>query len=401
MDKAMQTITLTELANHLVKDLLLEEHHVQENVVNYDEPLIRFVNHLLQHAIKQGASDIHIEPASQYWQVRYRQDGILYKTAELPLKLASRLITRLKVMANLNISERRLPQDGRFQLFNIDIRINTCPTLFGEKIVLRLLDSKKISLDINELGFTELQKRIFLDKITQPQGLILVTGPTGSGKTVTLYSALNKLNTQDKNISTIEDPVEIQLNGINQVNINPKINFNFASALRTFLRQDPDIIMVGEIRDTETAEIATQAAQTGHLVFSTLHTNSALESLARLQAMGIQPYNIISSVSLIIAQRLIRKLCEYCKQPDILQHTHYFQAKGCKHCLKGYQGRIGIYELLPISKTIAELIMTNTTLDKIKNAAEKENFDPLRQIGLEKVNQGITSLAEINRVIQT
>lgn len=373
----------------LLKELSKEENInlVQDNIVKYDEPLIQFVDQLIRHALEQQASDIHIEPYESVCRVRYRQDGLLYEITEIPTHLATRLVTRLKVMAKLDISERRLPQDGRFQLHHIDIRINTCPILFGEKIVLRLLDIKKVSLSIKKLGFTEQQKSLFLDKISQPQGLILVTGPTGSGKTMTLYSALNFLNKTEKNISTVEDPVEIQLKGINQVNINPKINLHFATALRTFLRQDPDIIMVGEIRDTETAEIAIQAAQTGHLVLSTLHTNNAIEAITRLQSMGIAPYNIASSISLIIAQRLIRKLCDKCK------------AIGCPHCLHGYQGRTGIYEFLPITPSIAESITSNATAATLKECAKQQGFLTLREIGIEKVKQGITCFAEINRVI--
>lgn len=396
---------------NLLNDILLEENNniVKENIVNYDEPLIKFVDHTIQHAHQQSASDIHIEPYEKICRIRYRQDGILHKIADIPINLASRLVTRLKVMAQLDISERRLPQDGRFQLHSLDIRISTCPTLFGEKIVLRILDANKASLKIDDLGFTDQQKNLFIDKISQPQGLILVTGPTGSGKTVTLYSALQYLNTPDKNISTVEDPIEIQLNGINQVQINPKINLHFATALRTFLRQDPDIIMVGEIRDTETAEIAMHAAQTGHLVLSTLHTNSAIETLTRLQAMGAASYNIISSLSLIIAQRLLRKLCPHCKQVEDISSntlkemgfhiTHtptFYKSVGCQHCLQGYHGRIGIYEVLSITPNLAQLISKNTAT--ITEKALQEGFIPLRQIGFQLVLNGITSLTELNRV---
>ena len=382
------------------KELSLEitQASIQENPVNYDEPLIRFVDHMILHAIQQAASDIHIEPYETNSRIRYRQDGMLFEITQIPAQLASRLITRLKVLARLDITERRLPQDGRLQIHNIDIRINSCPTLFGEKIVLRLLNSKNNSLEINDLGFSELQKNIFLKKISQPQGLILVTGPTGSGKTVTLYTALNYLNTSEKNILTVEDPVEIQLNGINQVNINPKIGLDFSNTLRTFLRQDPDIIMVGEIRDHETAKIAVQAAQTGHLVLSTLHTNSAIETLSRLQSMGIASYNIINSISLIIAQRLIRKLCDICKQPDTF--STYFRAIGCDHCLQGYQGRIGIYEFLPISDKIAGLILSEANSIILTEQAKQEGFITLRDAGFEKVTQGVTSLTELNRVTQ-
>lgn len=398
---------------NFLKDMSYDEDLaiIQENSVSYDEPVIRFVDHIIQHALHQGASDIHIEPYETICRIRYRKDGILYIVAEIPVTLASRLITRLKVMSKLDITERRLPQDGRFQVHQADIRINTCPTLFGEKIVLRLLHAKTFH-DINEFGLTDAQKNIFIKKISQPQGLILVTGPTGSGKTVTLYSALNYLNTAEKNISTIEDPIEIQLKGINQLNINPKINLHFSTALRTFLRQDPDIIMVGEIRDSETAEIAIQAAQTGHLVLATLHTNSAVETISRLRSMGIAPYNIISSISLIVAQRLVRKLCEHCKQPEIIsaqgltslgfdypQSATFYKAQGCQHCLQGYQGRIGIYEMLAITEPIMQLIMAEESSFVLRARAKQDDFYTLRDAGLEKALQGITSLTEINRVI--
>lgn len=384
-------------------DVEEETRSVQENAVTYDEPLIRFVDHLIQHALQQAASDIHIEPYENTCRIRYRQDGILYEVAKIPIHLASRLVTRLKVMAKLDISERRLPHDGRLQLNQtnntaIDIRVNTCPTLFGEKMVLRILNVNKISIKIDDLGFTHTQKNLFLKKISQPQGMILVTGPTGSGKTVTLYSALNYLNTPEKNISTIEDPVEIQLAGINQVNVNPKIGLNFAVALRTFLRQDPDIIMVGEIRDTETAEIATQAAQTGHLVLSTVHTNSAIETLARLQSMGVAAHHLGNAVSLIVAQRLLRKLCAACKQPEAESTFH--RAVGCQHCYQGYRGRIGIYELLPITDNISNLMLSTANTLAIAEQAQHEGFSSLRSIAIEKASQGITTLSEINRVIQ-
>jgi type IV pilus assembly protein PilB len=304
-------------------------------------------------------------------------------------------------MARLDIAERRLPQDGRFQLehdhtYSIDIRINICPTLHGEKAVLRILDGRKALLDIDALGFTVSQKNIFIDKITRPQGMVLVTGPTGSGKTVTLYSALRYLNTSDKNISTIENPVEIHMHGINQVNINPKIGLHFAAALRAFLRQDSDIMMVGEIRDLETAEIAIQAAQTGHLILSSLHTNSAIETFTRLQTMGIETYHLIHSISLIIAQRLARKLCQYCKLPDALG----FKAYGCEQCLGGYQGRTGIYEFLPLTENIASLFLAGASKQNIIEATHRDAFLTLQAAGLEKVKAGITSLTEINRIIK-
>lgn len=403
-----QFASLAELASQLADE---SRKTIQENSVNYDEPLIKFVDHIIKHALQQAASDIHIEPYETFCRIRYRQDGILYEIAEIPIHLSARLVTRLKVMAKLDIAERRLPQDGRFQLHQIDIRINTCPTLFGEKVVLRLLEGNKASLDIDDLGFNETQKTLFLNKISRPQGLILVTGPTGSGKTVTLYSALKYLNTSEKNISTVEDPVEIQLHGINQLHVNPKINLTFSTALRTFLRQDPDIIMIGEIRDSETAEISIQAAQTGHLVLSTLHTNNAIEAITRLQSMGIPPYNITSAISLIIAQRLIRKLCARCKQPEIISqqalrdlgfstssNLQLYRAVGCQHCLQGYHGRIGIYEFFSITDSIAQLIMSNANTHVIAEQAKREGYITLQHTGYEKVINGITSLTEINRV---
>lgn len=342
-----------------------------------DAEPIQLADQLIQHALTLSSSDIHIEPYEKNCRIRYRQDGLLQKIAEIPAHQASGLITRLKVMAKMDIAERRLPQDGRFQLEKIDVRMNTCPTLYGEKAVLRLLDTTNISLDIDSLGLHENQKKIFLKTITRPQGLILVTGPTGSGKTVTLYSALNFLNKIEKNISTVEDPVEIELPGINQVNINPKINLTFSQVLRTFLRQDPDIIMVGEIRDAETAKIAVQAAQTGHLVFSTLHTNSAIETLNRLQSLNIAPYNIIHSISLIISQRLIRK-----------------------SSINGYLGRMAIFELLTLSDNLSELILQNANTATLLSQAKNEGFSTLYENGLKKVSEGLTTLTELHRVIQ-
>lgn len=359
---------------------------IQENAAQYEEPLILFVDNMLQHAIQASASDIHIEPYEKTYRIRYRQDGILHEVTEIPIQLATRLITRLKVMAKLDITERRLPQDGRIQKNKIDIRINTCPTLHGEKIVLRLMNPENISLNIDDLGFLEAQKKLFIHKISQPQGLILVTGPTGSGKTLTLYSALNFLNSPEKNILTIEDPIEIQLTGINQVNVHSKIGLDFSNTLRAFLRQDPDIIMVGEIRDRETADIAIQAAQTGHLVLSTLHTNSAIETLIRLQSMNVKPYNIINSISLIIAQRLVRKLCRYC------------QSK-CNQCINGYSGRTAIYELLPITDNLSHLLLSNANATALFSQAKQEGFLSLSEIGMEKINLGITNFAELNRIL--
>lgn len=361
-----------------------------------DESLIEYVNRMIEHAIQQAASDIHIEPNSTYCRIRHRRDGLLYEIAQIKLELAARMIMRLKVMAKLDITEQRIPQDGRLQLFGIDIRINTCPLLQGEKIVLRILDHQNALLQIHSLGFNTEQMQLFIDHITKPHGLILVTGPTGCGKSMTLYAALNHLNTTERNIITAEDPVEIQLTGINQVNIQPKLGLDYATLLRTFLRQDPDIIMIGEIRDAETARISMQAATTGHLVLTTLHTNSALETLSRLESLGLTHYHIAHSLSLIIAQRLVRKLCNQCKKPDprsddILKNlainlkppSTLFQATGCKYCLHGYIGRIAIYEMLPITDALATI----------------QPLTSLQQSGIEKVLDGSTSLTELNRVL--
>jgi len=382
-----------------------------------DAPIVRFVHKILLDAINNGASDIHLEPYEKQFRIRFRQDGILYEKTSPPINLASRITTRLKVMSQLDISERRIPQDGRFKMKltksrSIDFRISTCPTVNGEKVVIRILDPSIAFLDIKNLGFNESQKSTFLDGINKPQGMVLVTGPTGSGKTVTLYTALNILNTTERNISTAEDPVEIKLNGINQVNINTKTNLTFSNALRSFLRQDPDI-MVGEMRDLETAEIGIKAAQTGHLVLTTLHTNSAPETLSRLAYMGVAPYNIASSVTLIIAQRLARKLCAHCKTPiklppqtlleegfeeSTLKKLTIFAPKGCEHCTSGYKGRIGFFEVLPITKTLGEAIMLGKNAMEIATLAKSEGMKTLRQSGLDNVAAGITSLDEVNRV---
>jgi len=351
-----------------------------------DGPLSEFVNGLIDDAVEQHVSDIHIEPFTENCRIRFRRDGLLYEVATIPPHFATRIITRLKIMSHLNIAERRLPQDGRIQIQQLDIRINSCPTLFGEKIVLRILDASKIKLNIDDLGLTDLQKKLFLSKLIQPQGLILVTGPTGSGKTITLYSALHFLNHIERNISSVEDPVEIELSGINQININPRIGLDFSTVLRSLLRQDPDIIMIGEIRDTQTATIAMQAAQTGHLVLSTLHTNSAIETITRLQSMGIAAYHFISSVSLIVAQRLVRKICSYCKQA------------GCEHCHQGYQGRIGIFEVIPLTEKIKSLILAGENSQALLDAVKQEQWMLLWDAGMEHVKNGITSYAELLRV---
>lgn len=384
----------------------------QENNASQEEPLIQFVDHMLEHAKEQGASDVHIEPYEHTTRIRYRQDGLLYEIAQLQPHLATRVITRLKVLAELDIAERRLPQDGRFKIktqphTELDIRVSSCPTLHGEKIVLRLLDYSKNSLTIDSLGLDNAQTKLFVKKISQAQGLILVTGPTGSGKSHTLYSALAHLNIKEKNILTVEDPIEITLEGINQVPIHPRAGLHFSTALRSFLRQDPDIIMVGEIRDLETAQIALEAAQTGHLVLSTLHTNSALETVARLLSMGIAPYQLAQTVTLIIAQRLIRKLCTACKQGEMSstraaypkQKMNHFRAYGCRHCRGGYQGRTAIFECLVPSEALIQLAIKNTAKSDLIKTARKEGFRTLWEIGMEKVQQGDTSFAELNRVL--
>lgn len=383
-----------------------------------DAPIVRFVNKILLDAIKLGASDIHFEPYEKAYRIRFRADGILREVARPPVNLATKFAARLKVMSQLDISERRVPQDGRIKLKlsktrAIDFRVNTLPTLFGEKVVLRILDPESAKLGIDMLGYENDQKQLFLSALDQPQGMILVTGPTGSGKTVSLYTGLNILNTPERNISTAEDPVEINLEGVNQVNMNNKVGLNFGTALRAFLRQDPDIVMVGEIRDLETAEIAVKAAQTGHLVLSTLHTNSAPETLTRLRNMGVPAFNIATSVSLIIAQRLARRLCKHCKKPldvprDTLIAEGFKESEigsftlygpiGCDKCVNGYKGRVGIYEVVKITDKISRIIMEDGNSIQIADAARSEGFNDLRASGLKKVKDGLTSLAEVNRV---
>lgn len=384
-----------------------------------DAPVVRFVNKVMLDAIKRSASDIHFEPYEKYYRIRLRQDGVLTEIARPPAALSMKVAARLKVMARLDIAERRIPQDGRIKMRlsknrAIDFRVNTCPTLFGEKVVCRLLDPSSAQLGIDALGYEEYQKQIYLANLAKPYGMILVTGPTGSGKTVSLYTGLNILNTADRNISTAEDPAEINVPGINQVNVNPKVGLTFASALRAFLRQDPDIIMVGEIRDLETAEIAIKAAQTGHLVLSTLHTNDAPKTLTRMVDMGVKPYAIASSVSLIIAQRLARRLCDNCKEPvdvpaeallkegfsqaDVEAGLTIFHAKGCNSCTNGYKGRVGIYQVMPVTETIGRIIMEDGNAIQIAEQAREDGIPDLRQSGLKKVKDGVTSLEEINRV---
>ena len=384
-----------------------------------EAPIVRFVNKVLLDAINKGASDIHFEPYEKDYRVRYRQDGMLHEVAAPPINLAVKLSARIKVMSRLDISEKRVPQDGRMKMRlsktrAIDFRVSTCPTLFGEKIVMRILDPTSAQLGIDALGYEQAQKDLYMAALQKPTGMILVTGPTGSGKTVSLYTGLNILNTPERNISTAEDPAEINLPGVNQVNVNPKVGLTFSAALKAFLRQDPDIIMVGEIRDLETAEIAIKAAQTGHMVLSTLHTNDAPQTLSRLMNMGVAPFNIASAVSLIIAQRLGRRLCSHCKEPadipkealieegfheDETDSLKLYKAVGCDQCNEGYKGRVGIYQVMPISEEMGRIIMSDGNAIDIADQAKKEGIPDLHDSALEKVRQGVTSLEEINRVI--
>ncbi|MEE4186652.1 MAG: type IV-A pilus assembly ATPase PilB [Gammaproteobacteria bacterium] len=396
-----------------------EEREDEVNTDVDDAPVVKFVNKILLDAIKKGCSDIHFEPYEKIYRVRTRLDGVLRIVAQPPVQLAHKVCARLKVMARLDIAERRQPQDGRIKMKlsktrAIDFRVNTCPTLFGEKIVLRILDPTSAQIGIDALGYEPQQKKLYLDALAQPHGMILVTGPTGSGKTVSLYTGLNILNTEERNISTAEDPAEINLPGVNQVNVNPKVGLTFASALKAFLRQDPDVIMVGEIRDLETAEIAIKAAQTGHLVLSTLHTNDAPTTLTRLVDMGVKPYAIATSIKLIIAQRLARKLCEKCKevkdipdaallaegftQEDIDAGLRIYAPVGCSSCDHGYKGRLGIFQVMEVSEETSHIIMRGGNSQDIAEQAVKEGYWDLRRAGLEKVKQGITGLEEINRV---
>ena len=385
-----------------------------------DAPIVRFVNKIMLDAIRKAASDIHFEPYEKYYRIRLRIDGVLREIAQPPVQLATKLAARLKVMSRLDIAERRVPQDGRIKMRlsknrSIDFRVSSCPTLFGEKIVLRILDASTAMMGIDALGYEPFQKEHYLKTLARPQGMILVTGPTGSGKTVSLYTGLSILNVEDTNISTAEDPAEIVLPGVNQVNVNPKVGLTFAAALRAFLRQDPDVIMVGEVRDLETAEIAIKAAQTGHLVLSTLHTNDAPQTLTRLVDMGVKPYAIATSVSLIIAQRLSRRLCTTCRMPmDIPAEAllkegftesqirrpdfKVYKAVGCSQCTDGYKGRIGIYEVLPVTEAIGRIILEGGSAPHIRDQARKEGVWDLRAAGLKKVVDGLTSLEEVNRV---
>ncbi|MBA6244977.1 MULTISPECIES: type IV-A pilus assembly ATPase PilB [unclassified Psychrobacter] len=385
-----------------------------------EAPVVKFVNKMLVDAIRMGASDLHFEPYEKSFRVRFRVDGVMQKMANPPVQLANKIAARLKVMSQMDISERRVPQDGRIKLKisknkAIDFRVNSLPTLFGEKLVLRILDPSSAMLGIDALGYEPDQQEMFLEALHKPQGMLLITGPTGSGKTVSLYTGINILNTGATNISTAEDPVEINLEGINQVNVNAKVGLTFANALKSFLRQDPDIVMVGEIRDLETAEIAIKAAQTGHMVLSTLHTNSAPETLTRLRNMGVASFNIATSVNLVIAQRLARRLCKNCKKPISIPRQSLleigftdtdldntdnviYEPVGCNECREGYKGRVGIYEVMKVSPDISRIIMEDGNAIDIKDAAIKNGFRDLRRSGILKVLQGVTSIQEMMRV---
>ncbi len=388
------------------------------SVEDIDTPIVRFVNKLLLDAIKRDASDIHIEPYEKKTRVRVRIDGVLHEVAAPPIAIVGRIVARVKILSKLDIAERRIPQDGRMKMTlsknrAVDFRVSTLPTIFGEKIVIRILDSAGGVMDLEKLGFNAEQLALYMDAIQRPYGMILVTGPTGSGKTVSLYSALNVLNTGERNISSVEDPVEINLHGINQVTINEKANLNFSTVLRAFLRQDPDIIMVGEIRDLETADIAVKASQTGHLVLSTLHTNDAPSTLTRLLNMGVAPFNVASSVHLIMAQRLIRRLCPSCRRPvnvpahalkvagfaeEELDDLVIHGAVGCGLCTAGYKGRSGIFQVMSVTEEMGDMIMRGCTQLELEEQAMRQKVKTLRQAGLEKVKLGLTSLEEIERV---
>lgn len=393
---------------------------VTDDPGDIDAPIVKFVNQVLLSAIDKRASDIHFEPYEKFYRIRLRIDGMLHEVAQPPTNQAAKLTARIKVMSRLDISEKRVPQDGRIKLKlsktrSIDFRVNTCPTLWGEKVVLRILDSSSAKFGIDALGYEPFQKDLYMKALNRPYGMILVTGPTGSGKTVSLYTGVNILNTADRNICTAEDPVEIQIPGINQVNINTKVDLTFASALRAFLRQDPDVILVGEIRDEETAKIAVTAAQTGHLVLSTLHTNDAPKTLTRLVELNVPRYAIATAVNLIIAQRLARKLCDHCKRPqkispqdlvregfseeEVAKGVQVFEPVGCSHCTEGYRGRTGIYEVMPVTDELRRIILTeHSNATQIGDQARKEGLWDLRRAGLEKVKAGLTGLGELNRV---
>ncbi len=409
---------LSDLDNLEVADESNNNNNDSDSEID-DAPVVRFVNKMLMDAIKKGASDLHFEPYEKTYRVRFRIDGVLHEFSKPPISLAGKIAARIKVMSRLDVSERRVPQDGRIKLKisknkSIDFRVSTCPTLYGEKTVLRILDSDSAKLGIDVLGYEEYQKEIFLENLQKPYGMFLVTGPTGSGKTVSLYTGINILNTEDVNISTAEDPVEINLPGVNQVQVNEKTGMTFPKALKAFLRQDPDIILVGEIRDLETGSIAVKAAQTGHMVMSTLHTNDAPQTLTRLKDMGIPSFAVATTINVIVAQRLARRLCPHCKQPmnipkDALVSEGFseqqvdegftlFEATGCDQCNNGYKGRTGIYQVMPISDAMKRLIMEDANAVVLADQARAEKIPDIRESGLKKVQDGITSLKEINRV---
>ena len=420
-DTSLQDLTAGEDFGDL-EGLEVGEDRREEEVASAevdDAPVVKFVNKTMLDAIRRGASDIHFEPYEKYYRVRLRMDGVLHETSKPPIALAGKIAARIKVMARLDVSERRVPQDGRIKLKlsrnkAIDFRVSTCPTLWGEKVVMRILDPSSAFLGIDMLGYEEDQKKIFLEQIMKPYGMFLVTGPTGSGKTVSLYTGVGILNTADRNISTVEDPVEINLPGVNQVQMDERTGMTFAKALKAFLRQDPDIILVGEIRDFETGSIAVKAAQTGHLVLSTLHTNDAPQTLTRLVDMGVQPFAVATAVNVIIGQRLARRLCPHCKAPvdiprdgllaegfspeDVESGMTVFRAVGCDRCNEGYKGRVGIYQVMPVSEGMRRLIMENRNAMELADQARREGIRDIRQSGLLKVRNGITSLEEINRV---
>ncbi len=426
VDELLNTMILSEL-NDSTDDL----HNIEVNAYKdetvdlgaYDvesAPIVNYVNRVLVDGIEKKASDIHFEHYENTYRIRFRQHGVLYPITAPPLKLANYILARIKIMSDLDITEHRMPQDGRFKLIlskkrAVDFRVSVCPTIFGEKTVLRILDASSAAQGIEKLGMAPVQKEHFLKSLERSQGMILVTGPTGSGKTVTLYSALHHLNTPEVNISTVEDPVEIPVPGINQVHVNLKTGLTFSAALRSFLRQDPDIIMVGEIRDLETAEIAVKASQTGHLVLSTLHTNSAPETVSRLMNMGVEPFNLASSLAIVIAQRLVRVLCNLCKAPEVLPEEalleegfskkeiptlKIFKAVGCEHCTHGFTGRVGIFEVMPITPEMAQLIMAGGNSLQVTEQSKKDGVATLRESGLDKVREGVTCLAEVNRVFK-
>ncbi len=380
-----------------------------------DAPIVKLVNHILTDAISKGASDIHVEPYEKFFRIRYRVDGVLHEVMQPPMKFKNAVISRLKIMASLDIAERRVPQDGRIKLRvkdkEVDFRVSTLPTLFGEKVVLRILDKSNLQLDLTKLGFEETQLKLFREAINQPYGMVLVTGPTGSGKTTTLYSALMELNQITDNISTAEDPVEYNLPGINQVQINDEVGLNFAAALRAFLRQDPDIILVGEIRDFETAEIAVKAALTGHLVLSTLHTNDAPSSITRLLNMGVEPFLVTASVNAVVAQRLVRKICTNCKieadvppklliemgmDPEEANEVTCYRGAGCEKCNgKGYKGRVALYEIMPLWEELKEMVLNGASAGELKKEAVRLGMSTLRMSGLKKIKEGLTTTDEV------